>query len=209
MFKLNLVVRDEENIPSDGRFIFVANHPLGGLESLGMIHVIGQHHKKLKFFVNDILCAITNMNEIFVPINKHGMQAKESIIMFDKVFSSDNQILFYPAGLVSRKINGKIVDLEWKKYFIKQAIKHKRDIVPIHINARNTNFFYNVANWRKKLGIKANIEMFFLPDQMYKQTGKTITYTIGKPISWQSFDKTKTPENWAEHVKEIVYSLNK
>jgi len=196
-----------ENLPKEGRFLFVSNHPLGGLDGLVFINEIGKIWPRLKFPVNDLLMNIKNLDPIFLPINKHGKQDKQAVIQIEKSYASDDQILYFPAGLCSRKKKGKIEDLEWKKHFITKAVKHKRDIVPVHFSGRNSNFFYNLANLRVLLGIKSNIEMVYLPNEMFKQKDKKITVRFGKPISYGMFDKTLSPAAWAEKVKKIVYSL--
>ena len=114
----------------------------------------------------------------------------------------------FPAGLCSRKQNGVIKDLEWKKTFISKSVEYQRDVVPMHFEGRNSEFFYRLANWSKALGIKFNIAMLYLADEMFKNRHKTFTITIGKPIPWQTFDKSRTPAQWAEYVKDIVYNLN-
>ena len=95
----------------------------------------------------------------------------------------------------------------WKKSFISKAIQYKKNVVPVHIDGTNSAFFYNLAYWRKRIGIKANIEMFYLVDEMYKQRGKTLTFTFGEAISWEIFTKDKPVEYWSERVKQHVYAL--
>lgn len=206
-FQIRFTVTGSEKIPDSGRFIFVSNHPLGGLDGLVFIYELSKHFSGIKFPVNDILTSIKNMTGIFVPINKHGAQAKDAAIMLEKAYSSDNQILYFPAGLCSRKKRGVIRDLQWHKSFITKSIQHKRDIVPAFFSGRNSNFFYNLANIRKLLGIKANIEMLYLADEMFKQKGKEINLVFGEPISWETFDNTKSAPEWAEWVKTKTYAL--
>ncbi|OFX62489.1 MAG: glycerol acyltransferase [Bacteroidetes bacterium GWA2_30_7] len=206
-FNVKVKIKNEENIPVAGRYIFVANHPLGALESMVLMQAVSKYHKTFKFIVNDILMYLKNLSSVFVPVNKHGSNSKEYFKILDETFNSDSQVLIFPAGLVSRKINGKIQDLEWKKSFITMSQKYKRDIVPVYISARNSNFFYNFAYIRKILGIKANIEMIYLPDELYKQYNKEIGLTFGKPISYLTFDRTKRSQEWAEWTRNKVYSL--
>lgn len=200
-------VKGLDNIPDKGRFIFVSNHPLGGLDGLIFIHEVGKIYPHLKFPVNDILMNINNLDPIFLPINKHGKQDKQAVREIEESYASNDQILHFPAGLCSRKKKGRIEDLEWKKHFITKAVKHKRDIIPVHFTGRNSNFFYNLAKLRVLLGIKSNIEMVYLPDEMFKQKDKKITVTFGKPVSYKKFDKTLTPKEWAIKIKKIVYSM--
>ena len=206
--ELKRQVSGMENIPSEGRFIFVANHPLGGLESLMMMKTINEKYSDFMFVVNDFLMALEPLRPIFIPINKVGKQSRTNAEQLNELYASDKQVLYFPAGLCSRKIKGKIVDLPWQKNFIVKAVEYQRDIIPIYIGGKNSNFFYRLANWRKRLKIKFNIEMLFLVDEMFKQRGQTITLTIGKPISYATFDKSKTPMEWAEWVKTETYKMN-
>lgn len=209
-FDLKLELVNEENIPSEGRYIFASNHPLGGLDGICLSAVIGGHFDgKIRYLVNDLLLYLSNLRSIFVPVNKHGAQGKENIRLIEEAYASDNQIVTFPAGLCSRKQDGKIQDAEWKKSFIQKAVECRRDVVPVYFEGRNSNFFYNLANLRKKLGIKMNYEMIYLPDEMFRCKHKTFRIYFGKPIPWQTFDGSRKPAVWAEWVREIVYNLKK
>ncbi|MFZ4400406.1 MAG: 1-acyl-sn-glycerol-3-phosphate acyltransferase [Bacteroidales bacterium] len=202
-------VRGLENIAADGRYILASNHPLGGLDGLALISRIGERREDILFPVNDLLMNLQQLKPIFVPINKHGKNT-DNVQILEKAFQSKAMMLFFPAGLVSRKQKGGIIkDLEWKKTFITKAKQYQRDIIPVYIDGVNSNFFYNLANFRKKIGLKANIEMLYLVDEMYKQKSKTINIILGKPISYLSFDKEFNDQKWAEKVKNHVYSLEK
>lgn len=207
-FNINLVVKGEENIPREGKYIFAANHPLGGIEGMALISVVNRYHEIVRFVVNDILLNLQNFEPLFVPVNKHGVYTKDYAKILENTLTSEAQVLYFPAGLVSRKIKGKVVDLEWKKSFISKAIQYKRDVIPVFLDGKNSNFFYNLANFRKAIGIKANIEMFYLADEMFKQKNKTLTMHFGKPIPYQFFDSSKTHMEWATYVRQQVYSFS-
>jgi len=206
-FEIKFKVFNSDNIPESGRYIFVSNHPLGGLDGLVFIYELSKHFNKIKFPVNDILTNIKNLSGIFLPVNKHGSLAKEAARMIEEAYSSDCQILNFPAGLCSRKRRGVIRDLEWQKSFITKSIQHKRDVIPAFFSGRNSNFFYNLANVRKMLGLKANIEMLYLTDEMFKQRDKEIRLVFGKPIPWETFDKSRSALEWANWVKSKSYEL--
>jgi 1-acyl-sn-glycerol-3-phosphate acyltransferase len=206
-FNNNMVINGAENLPEQGRYMFVSNHPLGGFDGIMLIHILRQHYPSVIFLVNDILMNIPNLEEFFVPINKEGGQSRESVRILEEAYQSDSQIVSFPSGLVSRRIKGTIQDLPWQKNFIVKSRQYKRDVVPIHISGRNTNFFYRLANIRKLLRIKWNLEMFYLPDETFKHRNKTFTFTFGKSIPFATFDKTRTPFEWAAYVRELVYSL--
>ncbi len=208
-FGVKYKIIGEENIPKSGKFIFVSNHPLGGLDGLIFISAISKKFKNIKFPVNDILLNIDKFENLFLPINKHGKQSRQAVNNLNEAYESDAQILYFPAGLCSRKIKGKITDLKWQKNFIRQAIKNERDIIPVHIDGKNSNFFYRLANIRKFFRIKSNIEMFFLPNEMFKQKSKRNILHIGKPISYKIFDKSKSIDEWAKYVRNKTYSLVK
>lgn len=200
-------IHNKHNIPDPGRYIFVSNHPLGGLDGAVFIAELSKYYDDIKFPVNDILMNVENMSGIFLPINKHGGQAREAVKRIDDAYASDSQILYFPAGLCSRKKNNKIEDLEWQKNFLLKAIKHKRDIVLVYFSGRNSDWFYNLSNFRKAIGIKSNIEMLYLPDEMFRQQGKDLHIVFGKAISYDSFDKSKTPWEWAQWLKGKTYEL--
>lgn len=206
-FEIKYNVFGSENIPKDGRYIFVSNHPLGGLDGLVFIYELSKYFRSLKFPVNDILMNIKNLSGIFVPINKHGAQGREAARLIEEAYESDSQILYFPAGLCSRKKKGAIRDLPWHKSFISKAIQHKRDIVPAFFSGRNSDFFYNLSNVRNFIGIRSNIEMLYLADEMFHQKGKVINLVFGKVIEWKSFDHSRTPTEWAEWVKLKSYDL--
>ncbi len=197
-----------ENVPKEGRFVFAANHPLGGLDGLILTLEVGKIFPNVKFPVNDLLLNVTALKDLFLPINKHGRQAKEAAKLVEDAYASEDQILYFPAGLCSRKKRGEIIDLEWKKNFITKAIKHKRDIIPVHFTGKNSNFFYNLANVRKSLGVKSNFEMVYLPDEMFKQEGKSLTMTFGKPISYIEIKESGlSAQEWSDQIKKLVYQL--
>lgn len=209
-FGVNIKVIGQENIPKTGGVIIAANHPLGALDGIAFMKVVGKTRKDIRFLVNDLLLMLKNFGPLFVPVNKHGRNSPEYIETIESVYSSDECVMVFPAGLVSRRQEAReIKDLAWKKSFINKAIQNKKDIVPVFIDGHNSNFFYNLAYWRKKAGIKSNIEMFYLVDEMYQQRGKTLTFTIGKPIPWETFTSNHRDEYWAEKVKQHVYALPK
>jgi 1-acyl-sn-glycerol-3-phosphate acyltransferase len=206
-FNITMDIHGEENIPLDKRCIFASNHPWGGFDGILLMEIMSRYFKKFNFLSNDILMNITNLTPIFLPINKHGRQASESAGKLHEAYLSDTQIVTFPAGLVSRKINKQVMDLEWKKNFITKAVHYKRDIVPIYCTGRNSNFFYGLARIRKFLGIKSNIEMLYLVDETYRHRNDHISVTFGKPIPYTTFDHTKSPSQWAKWVKERVYEM--
>lgn len=208
---MTLDIEGLENLPdkNDGRlYTFVSNHPLGGVDGVALGAIIGRHYDgRFRYLVNDLLMNLPGLAPLCIPINKTGKQSRSFPEMVEAGFSGDNHILMFPAGICSRKIDGQIHDLPWKKTFITKSVETKRDIVPIHFGGRNSNFFYGLANVCKALHIKFNIAMLFLVDEMYKNVHKSFRVAIGKPIPWQTFDKSKTAMEWAKYVQDMVYRL--
>lgn len=195
-----------ELVPKTGSVVVAANHPLGGLDGMSLIKSVGEVRPDVFFFVNDILKNLKNYDEIFVAVNKVGASSTRSLRTMDEVFRTESAVLFFPAGLVSRKQNGLVRDLKWKKSFVTQAIDHKRMIQPVFIEGENSKFFYNFANFRKKIGIKANIEMLFLPDEMFVAKDKNVRIHYSKPFDSKILDKSKTDQQWADLIYQYIYS---
>jgi putative hemolysin len=172
-----------------------------------LVQIVGRTRKDIRFIVNDILLQLKNLKGIFIGVNKHGKNTPDIYANLDDLYASGSGVLIFPAGLVSRKRNGKIRDLEWRKSFITKARKNELDVIPVFIKGKNSEFFYNLARFRERIGIKANIEMLYLADEMYRQKNQTITVIFGKPIPHQMFDKSRTDQEWAQLVKEHVYCI--
>ena len=202
-------VEGRENLPSDGRLCtFVSNHPLGAIDGVTLGWVIGEHYQgKIKYLVNDLLMNLDGLAPLCVPVNKIGKQARSLPAVVESTFSSDCHVIMFPAGLCSRRQkDGSIRDLAWNKAFVVKSVQHQRDVVPIHFVGQNSNRFYNVARWCKRLHLP-NFAMALLPDEMYRSRGNHYTVRIGKPIPWQTFDRTKTPAQWSQWVQNKVYEI--
>ena len=210
-FNLNIVVEGAEHLTESERILVASNHPLGGLDGIALIGTVGQHCKEPLTPVNDFLMFIKNLQPIFIPVNKAGKgvaDRHENYRLFNETFAGDHAICYFPFGLCSRKVKGgKIQDLDWKKTFIVKSREYHRDIIPTHIDGHNSRFFYNLARLRKRLNIKVNVEMAFLPDEFFKQRNKTLTIVFGKPIPWQTFDNRYTDAQWAEKLRRFSYNL--
>ena len=206
-FGVNIVVKGKKLIPKKGRYIYPANHPIGGLDGLAIVSVVAKIHPLIKFVANDLLRVIKGFDSISLYIARFGQINRRNAILINKTLASEAQLLVQPAGTVSKRNPVKIRDLAWNKFFIHKAIQYKRDVIPIHVQARNSRLFYNIASFRKIFRIKSNLEMFLLPREMFNKSGKTITITFGIPIAYKTFDDSRTHLEWAQKVREYVYVL--
>jgi hypothetical protein len=210
--KVTVNVSGTENLPqkSHRKVMVVSNHPLGGLDGMALIDFFESYFGgDVYFVVNDMLMAIEPLTDVFVPVNKHGAQSREAAKTFEQVLASDNPVLIFPAGLVSRLgDDGTICDLEWKKMFVNKAVEHHRDIIPVFFSGENSRFFYRFARLRKRSGIKLNIEMVRLPRELFRYENGTLNIICGKTIGWQQLASGAKAAYTAAHIKQIVYSLN-
>lgn len=196
-----------ENVDYQGKKVFVANHPLGALDGLAVISMVNKHFGKSKGIVNELLLNLDPLKSVFCGVNVYGHNTQDIVRNIDALYTSDDNICIFPAGLVSRRIDGVIQDLPWKKNFIEKAYASQIPIVPVYVEAQNTNFFYSVANIRKKIGIKFNYELVLLPSEVFKYSGKPIDLYFGKPIMPETLAMYKTPAERAVKVRELTYCL--
>ncbi len=203
-------VEGEENLPpASSPCIVVSNHPLGAIDGVTLGYVIGRHYDgHVKYLVGDLLMNLKGLAPLCVPVRQSGkQQGRDFPLMVNKAFGGQDNVIMFPAGLCSRKQDdGQIRDTEWHKFFIKKSVQYRRDVVPVHFLGENSPRFYRVARFCKRWHLP-NFAKLLLPDEMYRSQGQTYAVRIGKPIPWQTFDHTRTPDHWAQWVKEKVYSL--
>ena len=202
-------IKGLENIPRNEKLIFVSNHPLGALEALAIGKYLDTLFKgQINFITNEILTYIPPLKEIFTPVEVgSNKQDRTKLNNIEQLFVSDKQIIIFPSGVVSRRIDGKVQDFEWKKMFVAKARQYQRNIVPIYCSGQSSEFFLKFSNFRKKLGIKTSIELILFPREMFKYEGKSIDITIGRPISYQSLTTDISDKKHAENIRRLVYEL--
>lgn len=206
---ITINVQHLERIPKNGKIVITMNHPLGGMDAMILVSALRNHRKDLKFIVNDLLLNLEQMKGMFVGVNKIGKNKSSVREQIKTLFQSDEAVCIFPAGLVSRKQKGEVKDLEWKKTFVTYSRQYDRTIVPIYIDGRLSSFFYGLSRFRKALGIKTNIEMLYLSNEMFKQRKRHIEFIVGEPIRATEFDPTIDDKDVAQQVKEKVYDLRK
>ena len=206
-FNLKVSVKNYNKAPAEGGVIFVCNHPYGGLDALALVHIFDSLRPDIKFIVNDILLNLESLKGLFVGVNKHGSSAVKSLQQVNELFESDKAVFIFPAGLVSRRNKGLVRDLEWKKTFVTRARKYGKPVVPIFIDGKLSNFFYRFANFRKSLGIKANLEMFYLADELFKLKNKKVNIIVGEPILPEEMSDNRSDKEWTLDIRDRLYSL--
>ncbi len=206
-FDIQISIQNIHKIPQTGPIIIAMNHPLGGMDAVAFVAGMRNHRKDLKFIVNDLLMNLENLRDLFVGVNKHGKNETSIREQVMNAFEQDDVVCIFPAGLVSRRVNGKIRDLEWKKTFVTYSKKFNQPIIPVHIDGELSNYFYGLSNFRKSMRIKVNFEMLYLSDELFKQRGRHIKFTVGDPIYPESFDQDKSEKEIAQEIKETLYKL--
>ncbi len=202
-------VRWDPGIDPAGRYIFVSNHPLGGLDGLILAAEIEKKMGSVRVVVNDLLMHIAPIRNLFVPVNKYGRQNAEYVRILNEMYESAVPILMFPAGICSRRIDGVVQDREWKKSFIQKSVQYRRDVVPVFFDGDNSRFFHNLARVRERCGIRANVEMIYLPDEMFRKKGSCFDIRFGAPVSHTAFTRDKTAADWAREMRTKAYSLKK
>ncbi len=206
-WNVDRIVKGQENVPKSGRFVFVANHPVGGIDALSFLSALRLFYHEVISPANQLFQYIPNLHPVLLEINVFGINTKETAEKLNLLFQSDIPVMIFPSGEVSRRKRGVIADPAWQKSFVTKSVQFKRDIIPVHISGRNSNLFYFVANLRKVLGIKMYIETALLPHEMMKQRNSQITLRIGKPIPWQRLTTEKSQNEWAQYIRDEVYKI--
>lgn len=204
--EVKIEVVNPNNIPKEGRALIVSNHPLGGIDGIALISEVGKYRRDILFPVNDILCHLPGLKNIFIPINKYGRNSSNHDTL-NQAFASDNCMMFFPAGTESKKIDGKIQDFKWKKTFVRKAQEFKRDIIPVYVDGVNSKKFYRFSAVRRFFRIDFDLEMILLPSEMFKKKGETIKITFGKTIKNEVLDNRFSPSVWANKIRDFVYTL--
>ncbi len=194
-----------ENIPTHGKVIVIANHPLGALDALSLIDLIKQIRSDIKIVANSILSNIEQLKPILINIDTfEGTIPKESIQKIYDALDSEEIVIIFPAGEVSRVRPTGIKDTKWQKGFLKFAHKKSVPILPIYIKAKNSTLFYTISSINKRLSAA------LLPHEMFSKKRKDLEFKIGEIIPYKSFSSsnldTKTE---VKLFKKHLYRIGK
>jgi len=206
-FNIKLEADGLENLPENGKCFFLSNHPFGIADGLILTKTVIEKYGTFKAIGNESFRFVPNLRPYIALVNPYGMSSKSYVSVLEKVYQSDVAITHFPAGIVSRRYDGKVQDQSWQKSFITRSISCQRNIVPFYFHGQNSRLFYGINLARRAFGIKTNIELALLPRELFLKKNKTIRFTIGKPIPWQKFDSSHTHVQWAQKVRDHVYKM--
>lgn len=204
---IQIIPKGLDRVPKENSFVLVSNHPLGGPDGLALFDVLGSHREKIATVSNDIISQVQPLQDLFIPVNKHGAQSRDNLLTLKSRFAEGFGVVIFPAGLVSRRSAGLIRDLPWKKSAVTLARREKVPIIPVHIYGRLSSRFYQIASWRKRLRIPWNLEMLLLVDELFRLRNTSITLSFGQPISPDHFNSSRTDQEWTEWLYQQVYRL--
>lgn len=203
---IEVKVSGRQNIPERGKLLFASNHPLGGLDGIALIGLLGGLYgdERIIFPVNDMLMNVRPLKDVFTPVNKYGGQGRGRTSSLMEAFGSDRHVIMFPAGLVSRLGENGVHDKAWRKTFFTKAIDTGRIIVPVRFEAANRRRFYNIARWRERLRIPVNLEQALLPSELVHCRRRTFHIRFLPPV-----DPVELLRQEGTPPKAVEYIYNK
>src|SRR5574344_997182 len=176
-FDYTVSSNDLQNIPTTGKVVIIANHPLGGLDALCLLKLVGSVRKDVKILANDFLSSFEALNSLLIPIdNFKDKQTKESIKRVYESLNNNEALIIFPAGEVSRATPKGVVDKAWSKGFLNFAKNSNAPILPIYLDAKNSKTFYTIYLLNK------TFSTLILSNKMFNKKSKNIKIKIGQII---------------------------
>jgi len=197
--------KDREKIPSEGKLIIVANHPLGGLDGLILLKLVSEIRNDVKIIANDVLMNIQNLADYFLPFDLLSKKdLKKNYTLISEALKKENAIIIFPAGEVARLTIKGIKDKKWNKGAVYFAEKFQTPVLPIFIRGRNSFLFYFISLFSKKLS------MFLLPYELFNKRNKSYEIKIDHPISPKAFNtKYQRIEFLTKSLKKHLYLIGR
>lgn len=206
-FDFSYTVRASEraNIPASGRVIIVANHPIGSLDGLALLTLLREIRSDVKVVGNEILAAIEPLGDLLLPVDAMtGHTTRRSIAAIDQHLARDGALIIFPAGEVSRLSTRGVRDRDWKSGVIRFCERSRAPLVPVHINARNSVFFYALSL------IALPLSTLWLVREMFKQTSNCAQLRIGKPIHSREIAQLPLPKREkAKLLRKHLYRIGR
>jgi putative hemolysin len=204
-FSYSLSHNDRMNIPSSGRVVIVANHPLGALDGLALLKLIGEVRRDVRIIANDVLSNVAQLNSLFLPVDNLGKSTrKKEIERITTSLQNEEAIIVFPAGEVSRAGMTGIKDGKWNSGFLRFARKANAPILPVYLGGKNSSLFYGMSYINKSLS------SLLLAREMFNKKSMTIPIRIGQAIPYSHIDAV--PVSTVEKTKLLrkhLYRIGK
>lgn len=204
-FDYTVSSNDLQNIPSTGKVIIIANHPLGGLDALCLLKLVGQIRKDVKILANDFLVGFEALHSLMIPLdNFKDRQSKESIKKIYEALNNEEAIIIFPAGEVSRATPKGVKDPAWNKGFLNFAKNSNSAILPIFLDAKNSKTFYTISL------INKTFSTLLLSNEMFNKKSKNINIKIGQIIPSENITPKGLNKDFLVNLyKKHLYALKK
>lgn len=204
-FDYTVSSNDLQNIPSTGKVIIIANHPLGGLDALCLLKLVGQIRKDVKILANDFLVGFEALHSLMIPLdNFKDRQSKESIKKIYEALKDEEAIIIFPAGEVSRATPKGVKDPAWNKGFLNFAKNSNSAILPIFLDAKNSKTFYTISL------INKTFSTLLLSNEMFNKKSKNINIKIGQIIPSENITPKGLNKDFLVNLyKKHLYALKK
>ncbi|WP_027329485.1 GNAT family N-acyltransferase [Marinimicrobium agarilyticum] len=204
-FSYSVAHRERANIPAQGRVVIMANHPIGSLDGLALIHLVSQVRTDVKIIANDLLSAFEPLRDLLLPLdNMTGRAYRQSYKRILEALENEQAVIVFPAGEVSRARPSGIRDGAWRSGFLHFARKTGAPLLPVFIQAKNSWLFYSASAVFKPLATA------LLAHEMFNKRSAEIRFRVGEPIPARALEaKNLADKALIQRLKKHLYKLGR
>ncbi|WP_266169863.1 lysophospholipid acyltransferase family protein [Dyella subtropica] len=197
--------RERENIPVEGGVLIVANHPLGMVDALALLQLVGSVRSDVRLLANDWLASIPQLNRVLLHVDVFGKGAASRMRAIYRALDRGEALIVFPAGEVSRVRADGVRDGRWSDGFARLAMRSKTPVLPIHVAARNSAMFYGLSMLAKPLSTA------MLPREAVAPIKRRIGFSVGALISAEEVEQRSggSTEQAAKLMRRHVYRVGR
>jgi len=194
---------DRENIPVDGPLLVVANHPLGIVDALALLQLVGSVRQDVRILGNDWLSLVEPLRPLLLPVDVFGKGAASKLRNIYRALDNGEALVVFPAGEVSRLGPGGLRDGPWSDGFARLALRSKAPVLPVHIAARNSAMFYGLSMLAKPLSTA------MLPREAVSPVQPRIGFTVGALVGAEELEQRSggDPAQAAKLMRRHIYRV--
>lgn len=204
-FSYSVNASDRKNIPSFGRVLIFANHPIGSLDGLAILRLVGEIRPDVKIIANDMLTRLETIDDLIIPLdNMTGGSPRRAYKKVIEALNNEEAVIVFPAGEVSRASPTGVKDSRWLPGFVNFARRGNAPLLPIYIHAKNSLLFYGVSLMFKPLGTA------LLVREMFNKQSRVIRFSVGQAIPRQALEsKGLHDRTLVKRLRQYLYKLSK